>query len=51
MFEKVRGFFMNILNCFHAKNIEDLIGADINISSKMYEKITLWADMMRGDAP
>ena len=51
MFDKVRGFFMNILNYFRTKNIEDLIGADINISSKMFERITLWADMMSGDAP
>ena len=42
---------MNILNCFRTDKIEDLIGVDINISSKMYEKITLWADMMSGDAP
>ena len=51
MFEKIRGFFMNILNYFHTNKIEDLIGVDINISSKMYKKITLWADMMSGDAP
>ena len=51
MFEKIRGFFMNILNCFRTDKIEDLIGVDINISSKMFERITLWADMMSGDAP
>ena len=51
MFEKIRGFFMNILNCFRTDKIEDLIGVDINLSSKMYERITLWADMMSGDAP
>ena len=32
MFEKVRGFFMNILNFFRTDKIEDVIGADINIS-------------------
>ena len=42
---------MNILNCFRTDKIEDLIGAEINISSRMFERITLWADMMSGDAP
>ena len=51
MFEKIRGFFMNILNYFHTYKIEELTGVETNITSEMYKKITLWADMMSGHAP
>lgn len=51
MFEKIRGFFMNILNYFHTYKIEDLTGVETNITSEMYRKITLWADMMNNHAP
>ena len=51
MFEKIRGFFMNILNYFHTYKIEDLTGVETNITAEMYKKITLWADMMSGHAP
>ena len=51
MFEKIRGFFMNILNYFHTYKIEELTGVETNITSEMYKKISLWADMMSGRAP
>ena len=51
MFEKIRGFFMNILNYFHTYKIEDLTGVETNITAEMYKKITLWAGMMSGHAP
>lgn len=51
MFEKIRGFFMNILNYFHTYKIEELTGVETNITSEMYRKITLWADMMNNHAP
>ena len=51
MLEKIRGFFMNILNYFHTYKIEELTGVETNITSEMYNKITLWADMMSGRAP
>lgn len=51
MFEKLRGFFMNILNYFHMYKIEDLTGVETNITSDMYKRIMLWADMMSGHAP
>ncbi len=42
---------MNILNYFHTYKIEEITGVKTNISSEMYEKIELWADMMSGHAP
>lgn len=51
MFEKLRGFFMNILNYFHTTKLEEITGIDANISAEMYRRISLWADMMRGKAP
>lgn len=51
MFEKIRGFFMNFLNYFHTYKIEELTGVETNITSEMYKKITLWADMMNDHAP
>ena len=51
MFEKLRGFFMNILNYFHTYKIEELTGIETNITAEMYNKISLWADMMSGRAP
>ena len=51
MFEKIRGFFMNILNYFHTNKIEELTGVKTNVTSEMYKKITLWADMMNDRAP
>lgn len=51
MFEKIKGFFMNILNYFHNYKIENLTGVETNITSEMYRNIELWADMMSGHAP
>ena len=51
MFEKIRGFFMNILNYFHTNKIEELTGIKTNVTSEMYKKITLWQDMMNDRAP
>lgn len=51
MLEKIRGFFMNILNYFHTYKIEDITGVNTNITSEMYAHIELWADMMSGHAP
>ena len=51
MFEKIRGFFMNILNYFHTTKLEEITGIDTNISAEMYRRISLWSDMMRGKAP
>ena len=51
MFEKLRGFFMNMFNYFHKTTIEDLTGINTNISNDMYEHIRLWAQLMNGHAP
>ena len=42
---------MNILNYFHTYKIEELTGIETNITAEMYNKISLWADMMSGRAP
>jgi len=51
MFEKIRGFFMNILHLFKNYSVEEVTGIDTNISSEMFQHIELWGDMMRGAAP
>ena len=52
MFEKIRGFFMNILNLFkHGESVEQVTGINTNISATMYEKIREWGDIMTGNAP
>lgn len=51
MFEKIRGFFMNILGYFHTTNIEELTGIETNLTSAMKARIELWADMAAGRAP
>src|SRR5574344_580240 len=51
MFERIRGFIMNILGLFHATTIKDVTGIDTNISAEMYSAIELWLAMMSGQAP
>ena len=51
MFEKIRGFFMNILNFFHTTTVEQVTGIETNITTEMYRHIELWGDMMSGNAP
>lgn len=51
MFEAIKGFFMNILNLFKSYTIKEVTGIDTHISSEMYERIKLWADMAAGQAP
>ena len=51
MFEAIKGFFMNILNIFKSYSIKEVTGIDTHISSFMYERIRLWADMAAGQAP
>lgn len=51
MFERIRGFFMNILGLFHTTTIKDVTGIDTNLSSDMYNAIKLWLQMMSGNAP
>ena len=51
MFEKIRGFFMNVLSLFHTTRIEELTGIDTSISSEMYRHIELWGDVAAGRAP
>lgn len=51
MFEKIRGFFMNILGMFHNYSVKEITGIDVNLSSEMYNSIELWANMMSGTAP
>lgn len=51
MFEKIRGFFMNILQLFSKTTIQDITGIDTNISVAMYNAIKLWESMMSGNAP
>ena len=48
MFDTIKGFFMNILNLFKSYTIKEVTGIDTHISSGMYERIKLWADMMAG---
>ena len=51
MFEKLRGFFMSILQLFHTAKIKDITGINTNISVQMYKTIELWERMMSGNAP
>ena len=51
MFERLKGFFMNILSYFRTYKIEDLTGIETNITGDMYRHIELWANMMSGHAP
>ena len=43
MFEKIRGFFMNILGLFHNHSLKEITGIDTNLSSGMYNAIELWS--------
>src|SRR5574344_2752890 len=51
MFEKIKGFFMNVLGLFHNYSINEITGIDTNLSSEMYSAIELWSAMMSGQAP
>ena len=51
MFEKIRGFIMNVLQLFHTNTIKDVTGINTNISEQMYSSIELWGQMMSGAAP
>ena len=51
MIAQIRGFFMNILNLFRSYTIEQITGIETNITGEMYERISLWADMVAGHAP
>nr|DAI80929.1 MAG TPA: portal protein [Caudoviricetes sp.] len=51
MFEKIRGFFMNVLGLFHNYSLKKITGIDTNLSSVMYNAIELWSAMMSGEAP
>ena len=51
MFEKIRGFFMNMLQIFHTPEYKDITGINTNISVQMYKAIELWEKMMSGHAP
>ena len=51
MLEKLRGFFMNVLNLFHFYTIEEVTGIETNITAEMRNRIELWCDMMAGHAP
>lgn len=51
MFNKIRGFFMNILNMFHSYSIEDVTGINTAISNEMLQKIELWQNIAQGVAP
>ncbi|WP_315602454.1 phage portal protein [Treponema socranskii] len=42
---------MNILNLFRSYSIEQITGIETNITGEMYERISLWADMVAGRAP
>ena len=42
---------MNILNLFRSYTIEQITGIETNITGEMYERISLWADMVAGHAP
>ena len=51
MFEKIRGFFMNILKYFHTQTVEELTGIDTSLSSEMYQHIELWQQIAANKAP
>lgn len=51
MFEKIRGFFMNVLGLFHNYSLKEITGIDTNLSSEMYNAIELWSNMASGNAP
>ena len=51
MFEKIRGYIMNMLSYFRKTTIEEVTGINTNISAEMYDHIKLWADLMSDRAP
>ncbi len=50
MFERVRGFIMNILNYFNGHTVEEVTGVDTNITSEMLTHIRTWANVASGNA-
>jgi A118 family predicted phage portal protein len=51
MFERIRGFFMNIFGLFHNFSLKEITCIDTNLSSEMYNAIELWGQMLSGCAP
>lgn len=51
MFERLRGYIMNMLSYFRKTTIEEVTGINTNITNLMYEHIRLWAQLMNGHAP
>lgn len=51
MFERIKGFFMNILGLFRGYTVKDVTGIDTGISAQMYRMIELWQAMAAGNAP
>ena len=51
MFERLRGYLMNILSYFRKTTLEEVTGINTNVSSEMYDHIKLWADLMSDRAP
>ena len=51
MFEKIRGFFMDLINYFNKTSVEEIAGVSVSISDEMFNKIVLWDKMRRGAAP
>lgn len=51
MFEKIRGFFMQIANLFRTHTIAEIMGINTNVSAEMLRSIELWNGMLSGNAP
>ena len=51
MFERIKGFFMNVLGLFRNYTIKEITGIDTNITAEMYNAIELWSNMASGNAP
>ena len=51
MFEKLKGFFINILSLFHTSTIEEVTGVKTSLSRGMFSAVELWVDLLHGCAP
>lgn len=51
MFERIRGFFMNVLGLFHNFSVKEVTGIDTSVSRTMRDAIELWSQMAGGYAP
>jgi hypothetical protein len=52
MFERIKSFISNVrLAMFGKQTIQQILGQDVLLSSDMIDRIGLWSNMIRGQAP